>query len=95
MHNLYPSYNVTGSHSLPVSGHTHIPCVEFLRTQACAEFLRVLASLYINTLVRTYVCSSRFKGQLVMRMHVTRGNMQIQSKEGRADQVSSYGLDSQ
>ena len=61
-------------------------------------------NLYINMLVRTYVRLSQFKGQLVMRMHVICGNMQIQSKEGRIEpqsgsihpstRVSSYGLDS-
>ena len=54
--------------------------------------------------IRLYIHPSQFKGQLVMHMRVTHGNMQIQAKEGRIEprsglirpstRVSSYGLDS-
>ena len=50
-------------------------------------------------LVRMYVRPSQFKGQLVTRIRVTRGNMQIQSKERRTAQYAQAleflaGLDS-
>ena len=48
------------------------------------------AAIDCNMLVRIYVRPSRFKGQLVMCMRVTRGNMQIQGMEGRADQAFEF-----
>ena len=68
-------------------------------------FTRQLNMLHKHTLVCLYVRTSWFKGQLVMCMRVTRGNMQIKTRKKRqiesqsssihpGTRVSTYGLDS-